>query len=179
MDDVEIDAICERIVNMPAKDKVAFLLGMLEKVTDEGDRQRARVLELEGQAGDRERHLSDALKDMRAERDRSRERIAAYEGSLEAWEEMDRVIHQSSLAAQALIERTPRGVGRAIVLGAQLLGRAEEAEAERDRLRAVVEAAQAYVEAEVDDQCPDAEYFRDRLVAALAALDGSAEAPDG
>lgn len=41
MDDAEIDAICERIVNMPAKDQVAFLLGMLEKVSDERDRLRA------------------------------------------------------------------------------------------------------------------------------------------
>lgn len=38
----------------------------------ENGRLRERVGELELQAGDRERHLNDALKDMRAERDRLR-----------------------------------------------------------------------------------------------------------
>jgi hypothetical protein len=48
---------------------------------------------------------------------------------------------------------------------------------ENDRLRAVVDAARAYVEAEVDDQA-DPEYHRERLVAALAALDASPTGDD-
>ena len=54
-----------------------------------------------------------------------------------------------------------------------------DAEAERDRLRAVVDAARTYVESEDDDQCADADYFRDGLIAALAELDGSEEIADG
>lgn len=47
--------------------------------------------------------------------------------------------------------------------------------AERDRLRAVADAASAYLEAQVDPTTgdPDAEDQRDQLVAALTALEGS------
>jgi chromosome segregation ATPase len=78
------------------------------------------------------------LTEATAERDQLRARIDAYEGRLEAWEEMDRLISQSSLGtpeAVALRERTPPEIGRAIVRASEYLGRAEEAEAERDRLR--------------------------------------------
>lgn len=46
----------------------------------ERDRLRARVLELEAQVGEREQHLRDALKDMRAERDRLRAVVEATDG---------------------------------------------------------------------------------------------------
>jgi chromosome segregation ATPase len=78
------------------------------------------------------------LTETTAERDQLQARIDAYEGRLEAWEEMDRLISQSSLGtpeAVALRERTPPEVARAIVRASEYLGRAEEAEAERDRLR--------------------------------------------
>jgi pimeloyl-ACP methyl ester carboxylesterase len=95
-----------------------------------------------------------------AERDRLRERIDAYEGEMQAWEEMDRAIRESSLgtpAAQSLAERTPWEVGRAIVLGARHLDRAEKAEAERDQLR--------------DQALPEAAAIMNRLSTALGAAE--------
>jgi len=84
------------------------------------------------------------LTETTAERDQLQARIDAYEGHLEAWEEMAELIAQSSLGtpeAEAIRERTPPGVGRAIVRATEYLARAEEAEAERDRLRKVIEHA--------------------------------------
>jgi hypothetical protein len=83
-----------------------------------------------------------------AQRDALQARIDAYEGRLEEWEEIDRLIAASSLGtpeAEAIRNRTPPGVGMAITKAAQYMARAEEAEFERDRMRPVVDAAVAYV----------------------------------
>jgi hypothetical protein len=101
---------------------------------------------------------------------------------------MQRLIADSSLGgpeAQAIQERAPQGIGRAIALGAQYLARAEDAEAERDRLRAVVGAYQradsaledALDDPEVDDAQALARAFRDAQ-AALLALDVSPTGED-
>lgn len=73
------------------------------------------------------------------ERDALQARIDAYEGHLERWEEMDRLIAASSLGgeeAQRIRDRVPPEVGKAIVRAVQEAERADRAEDERDRLRA-------------------------------------------
>lgn len=131
------------------------------------------------------------LTETTAERDQLQARIDAYEGRLEAWEEMDRLISQSSLGtpeAVALRERTPPEVARAIVRASEYLGRAEEAEAERDQVRAVVEAGRPLLALFVrfvrmnpglaDDDSAIARAF-DAYRVALAQLDASGEATGG
>lgn len=91
--------------------------------------------------------IADGLHTVMAERDRLQERIDAYEGDVQAWEEKRNLIKQSSLGtpgAEAVAARTPPGVAKAIVLGGSYLARAEAAEAERERLRAVVDAAREF-----------------------------------
>ncbi len=78
---------------------------------------------------------------VRAQLDELQARLDAYEGNVEKWEEIRRLIAASSLGtaeAQAIQARTPAGLGRAMTLGAQYLTRAEQAEAECDRLHATL-----------------------------------------
>ena len=80
------------------------------------------------------------------ERDDLQARIDAYEGRLEEWEEIDRLIAASSLGgeeAQRVRDSVPPQVGKLITRAMQATMRAEAAEAERDRLRAVVEDVRA------------------------------------
>jgi hypothetical protein len=86
--------------------------------------------------------MAEKLTALTSERDRLRSRIDAYEGHLQEWEATDAKIRASSLgteAAQSLRQRTPPEVAKAVVLGSQYLARAEAAEAQRDRLRVVVQ----------------------------------------
>jgi hypothetical protein len=73
------------------------------------------------------------------QRDALKARIDAYEGAVEAWEEMGRLIEQSSLGtAEARVAQlaAPEGVGRAIVLGAEYLRERDEARAKLHELLA-------------------------------------------
>jgi hypothetical protein len=76
-----------------------------------------------------------------AERDALQARLDAYEGEVEAWEELDRLIADSSLGtpeAVALREQLPPEVSHAIARATEYLVRAEKAETQRDRLAEVL-----------------------------------------
>lgn len=109
MDKTEMESLVRELGSFPPEAQVLTLLGVLEDVSDKRNELQAR--------------------------------IDAYEGAIEEWEEMDDLIKASSLGtpeAEAVRARTPRGVGKAIVLGANYLVRAERAEAECRRLRAAI-----------------------------------------
>ena len=75
------------------------------------------------------------------DRDELQRRIDAYEGRLEEWEEIDRLIAASSLGTPesvAMREQVPPQLSKVLVRAIQAKERADVAEAERDRLRAVV-----------------------------------------
>lgn len=83
----------------------------------------------------------EELARLRTERDRLQARLEDYEGDLEAWEMTRAMIEQSSLGtpdAEKMRDRTPLEVGKAIVLGAEYRQRAEKAETEVERLRALL-----------------------------------------
>ena len=102
-------------------------------MSDERDELRA---DLERERFAR-RTIDRALLEAIAARDDLQARIDAYEGHLEEWEEVDRLLDASSLGtpeAKAIRERTPPLLAGVLVRAAQAISRAEEAEAERDRL---------------------------------------------
>lgn len=110
---------------------------------------------------------------------RLRERIDTYEGDLEGWEHTENLIRDSSLgtaAAESLRNRTPHGLGKALVLGSQYLVRAEAAEAERDQLQAVVdhlrESAESAIGQDRDDEYDEGN--RDAWLYVRNVLDGRA-----
>jgi chaperonin cofactor prefoldin len=86
--------------------------------------------------------LAEQLAEAVNERDALQARIDAYEGHLEEWEEIDRLIAASSLGtpeAVAMREQVPPQLSKVLVRAIQAQQRADAAEAERDRLRAVVD----------------------------------------
>ena len=96
------------------------------------------------------------------ERDRLQARIDAYEGRLEEWEAIDRLIAESSLgteAAQRVRDRVPPEVGKLIVRVIGEAERADRAEDERDELRAKLHELMArdvdMVDLNVQYGCPD------------------------
>jgi len=79
----------------------------------------------------------EAWRQVEAERDELQRRIDAYEGHLERWEEIDRLIAASSLGgeeAQRVRDSVPPQVGKALARAVQEAERADRAEDERDRL---------------------------------------------
>ena len=83
----------------------------------------------------------EELDRLRVERDRLQARLEDYEGDLEAWEIQRAMMEQSSLGApdaERYRSRAPLEVGKAIMLGSEYLRRAEKAEAEVERLRALL-----------------------------------------
>lgn len=100
------------------------------------------------------------VEDLAVQRNALQARIDAYEGKVEQWEEMDRLIRESSLGspeAQEYIRQAPTGVGMAIVRASELLGDNEELDELVERMRPVVEAAEAFVDADdaLDDETDD------------------------
>lgn len=117
--------------------------------------------------------VTRALDDLIAERDALQARIDAYEGRLEEWEEIDRLIAASSLGgeeAQRVRDSVPPQVGKLIVRAAQEAERAERAEQERDRLREWIAEAANATEATVFEVLAERERLRAVVAAAQAVL---------
>lgn len=179
MDETEIAALTERVLSLPPAEQMGFVLGMLEKVSDERDGWKATVTRMmedeEALIAERDRRLAE-LAHARTSAvvandaaDAAAEAVGAMAEKLTALlAERDRLRDERDMFRdQALPEA-------AMVLGA-LSVTLEDTAAERDRLWAVAAAAHELLDEDRTSWSPEHE----RLAAALAALDGSAETTDG
>ena len=130
----------------------------------------------------RARLLESELQRTVGERDALQARIDAYEGHLEEWEKIDRLIAESSLGspeAVAMRAQVHPQLSKVLVRAIQAQERADALEAERDRLqddlafeRQNAKALQGYTDQALENAI-NAEAERDRLRTVVDAVRGA------
>jgi hypothetical protein len=149
MDDIEVEALADRVAELPPESKVDVLLGMLHRTQDEVDRLRDEV-GIVDQLRSHIRLLTDVTRDLETERDR----------------------------LQTTLDTTRARAWEGLKFRTQLAGRAYRLEETRGRLRTAIEGAVLAIETtltgdNVDMQVTAGELLGRTSAALKEALDAS------